>query len=72
MNKDGTRLRDVPASADLNDLLLLVVTGLNWLHGVRLRGARNLPMWVKNGGSGLRAKAASSHHRLRRVGSLHC
>ena len=34
-NMEGTRLRNVPASSDLNDWLLLVVTGLNWLHGVK-------------------------------------
>ena len=34
-NKEGSRLRKVPASSDLNDWLLFVVTGLNWLHGIK-------------------------------------
>ena len=34
-NKEGTRLRKVPGSSDLNDWLLLVITGLNLLHGVK-------------------------------------
>ena len=34
-NKEGTRLREVPASSELNDWPLLVITGLNWLHGVK-------------------------------------
>ena len=33
-NEDGTRSHKVSASAELNDWLLLVVTGLNWLHNV--------------------------------------
>ena len=33
-NEEGARLRKVPASSDLNDWLLFVVTGLNWLHGI--------------------------------------
>ena len=76
----------------------LVVSGLNWLHGVG-HGARNPPVYhrppskvqakalsvlagevsqflpsvrVKGGGSGPGAKAAGSHHRPRRGGSLHC
>ena len=36
MNKDGTRSSMVPASSDLNDWLLLVATGLNWLHSAVL------------------------------------
>ena len=31
-NKEGSRLRATPASSDLNDWLLLVVAGLNWLQ----------------------------------------
>ena len=34
-NKEDTRLREVPASSELNDWLLLVITGLNLLHGVK-------------------------------------
>ena len=34
-NKEGSRLRKVLASCDLNDWLLLVVFGLNWLHGIK-------------------------------------
>ena len=34
-NKEGSRLRKVPASSDLNDWLLFDVTGLDWLHGVK-------------------------------------
>ena len=34
-NEEGTRLRKMLASSDLNDWLLFVVTGLNWLHGIK-------------------------------------
>ena len=34
-NKEGTRLRKVPASSDLYGWLLLVITGLNWLDSVK-------------------------------------
>ena len=43
-NKEGSRFRTTPASSDLNDWLLLIVAGLNWLHGVGL-GARDPPVY---------------------------
>ena len=43
-NKDGIRSNLVPASSDLDDWLLLVVTGLGWLHGAGL-GVRDLSVY---------------------------
>ena len=42
-NRQGSRLRTTPASFDLNEWLLLVVAGLNWLHIVGL-GGRDPPI----------------------------
>ena len=44
VNKEGSRLRTAPASSDLNDWLLIVVAGLDWLHGARL-GTRHPPVY---------------------------
>ena len=78
---EGTRLRKVPASSELNDWLLLVITGLNWLHGVtpkfvfvglpskvqtKAMSAHAGEVWWCHGRSGLESKTPISHR------GLHC
>ena len=75
VNNDGDRSKMVPASSDLNDWLLLVVTGLDWLHGAGL-GVRDLsvyhgpPSKVQDKALNLLAGEISqiSHQQARTVG----